>query len=296
MADQTSLPTCTVGSLGGPKIDRRTAIDPKRDESAAEIMLRNACIEELFRRVGLSAGWADGTVEARLAALESGGGGGESLDLLDPKVHFRADDFDDWTALSTPGWDNGGGSDPWTVNTTGVRAGLTAAFADECLMKTAAIYLVDHEVEVRCIVRVDAWDSSVGSCWVCALYDAENDYIVAGVRIWDYGTEGAPPQLNRRIEGIVGDNFGAVSSTDLGAFADDTHYEIRWRLDFISPGVVKLYASVNGAAEVDCGTPDSPIAPGCYLSIVAPHVDAGSGTFYLNQLRRKANWDPDLDP
>jgi hypothetical protein len=294
MADQTTLPTCTVGSLGGPKLDRRTAIDPKKDDSAAEIMLRNACIAELFRRMGLSAGAAAGSVEARLADLEAAGAG--ALDLFNPQLHFRAEDFDTWTALSSPGWDNGGGVDPWTVNTDELRAGLSAAFADECLMKTAAIYLVDYEVEVRFIVRVDAWDSSVGSCFVCALYDNENNYIVAGVRIWDYGTEGVPPQLNRRIEGIVGDNFGTVSSTDLGAFANDTSYEIRWRVDLISPGVVKLYVSVNGAAEVDCGTPDPPIAPGCYLSIVAPHVDAGTGTFYLNQLRRKANWDPDLDP
>lgn len=71
MADQTVLPTCTPGSLGGPKLDRRPFSDPKKDDSAAEIMLRNACLEELFRRIGLSMGWAEGTVEARLAELEA---------------------------------------------------------------------------------------------------------------------------------------------------------------------------------------------------------------------------------
>lgn len=289
----TELPRRIIGSLGPTKRDLAPVGSHTYYEPATEKELIRNWVGWLSELCGLPSGYAAGSLQGRLDALEAGG---ESLDLMDPKVHFRADDFDNWTALSSPGWDNGGGVDPWTVNTDELRAGLSAAFADECLMQTAAMYLVDHELEVRCVVRVDAWDSSVGSCFVCTLRDAENNYIVAGVRIWDYGTEGVPPLINRRIEGIVGDNFGTVTETDLGTFADDTNYEIRWRLDFISPGVVKLYVSVNGAAEVDCGTPDSPIAPGCYLSIVAPHVDAGSGTFYLNQLRRKANWDPDLDP
>lgn len=292
MADQTTLPTCTVGSLGGPKIDRRAAIDPRKDDSAAEIMLRNACIEELFRRIGLSDGSTPGSFEQRIAALEASGGG---LDLMNPRVHFRSDDFDDWSAASTPGWDNGGGADPWII-LGGIRGGIGAPFAQQCLANTPPIYLVDHELDVRFVCHVDVWDPAVGSQFVFALRDAFDDAVIAGVWVHDYGPEGVPPAVNRCIEGIIGDGEGGEISTYVAPFANDTNYEIRFRLERIAAGVANLYVSANGGTEVSCGTAPTPVAPRCYLSLSGPHVVEATSTFHIHQVRRRANWDPGLDP
>lgn len=286
MADQTTLPTCTPGSLGGPKLDRRPFIDPKKDDSAAEVMLRNACIEELFRRMGLSSGAAAGSVEARLLALEAAGGG--SLDLMNPQLHFRADDFDDWTALSTPGWDNGGGVDPWEI-IGGLRGGLRAPFADTCLMQTPPIYARDQYPHVRFICKVDAWDTSIGSQFQSVLRLLSDDSIQAGVRIYDYGSEGTPPQLFRRIEGIVTDGMGGVTATDCGVFSDATYYDIHWWIEMVG-GSVKLFVSVNGATAIDCGVVMG--ADDAYLSVAGPHVALGTANFFLYQMRRKAIWTP----
>lgn len=294
MADQTTLPTCTVDSLGGPKLDRRTAIDPKRDESAAEIMLRNACIAELFRRMGLSAGAAAGSVEARLLALEAGGGGGLSLaDLMSPQLHLKRDDFDDWTALSSPGWDNGMGADPWIQN-TGEHAGLIGAFANDCMMRTLAVYTiyVDYP-RVRFIARAESWDSSLGAQFQSVLRAVSDDTVHSGVRIYDYGTEGTPPQLNRRIEAVKADGMGGVTATDICAFADSTNYDISWRIGWNAEETeVDLFVSINGGAEVNYGV--VPVYSGAanYIFFGAPHVALGSGLFYLGQVRRMAIWTP----
>jgi len=290
MADQTTLPTCAVGSLGGAKLDRRTAIDPKRDEPAAEIMLRNACIAELFRRMGLSAGAAAGSYEARVAALEAADGDG--LDLFNPQTHFKADDFDDWTALSSPGWDNGGGMDPWTV-LLGTRGGLSAAIADECYLKTAgAFYNAYQYPHCRFVCKVDAWDEDLGSQFLSVMRLAADDTIAYGVRVYDYTAAGIPPLQNRRIQGVVcdGGGLGGVTATDICDFADNTNYDIHWWIA-LDGGSMCLFVSVNGAPAVNCGIPAGGTDQG-YIAFTAPHKALSASVFYLYQVRRKALWTP----
>jgi hypothetical protein len=122
MADQTTLPTCTPGSLGPTKLDRTTAVDPYRDESAAQANLKALCVEELFRRSGLSDGSTPASYESRVLALEAG--------EEDPGAYVFRDDFDRTYAGDVPdpsAWMTAGAYAAAVVTTDVARGGARFA-------------------------------------------------------------------------------------------------------------------------------------------------------------------------
>jgi len=72
------LPTRTDDSLGRIKEDKKPAVDKTTQLSASEYNALADAVVEIAETIGLEDGSTPGSIEARLAALEAGGGGGGS--------------------------------------------------------------------------------------------------------------------------------------------------------------------------------------------------------------------------
>lgn len=72
------LPTRTDDSLGRIKEDKKPAVDKTTQLSASEYNALADAVVEIAETIGLEDGSTPGSIEARLAALEAGGGSGGS--------------------------------------------------------------------------------------------------------------------------------------------------------------------------------------------------------------------------
>lgn len=86
MTWRTNLPTQTDDDLGLEKLDRDAVIDPRKDDSAAQINRRNLDLIELFRRFGLASDGAQAEVNpTAFRSLEA---------RLSPDVYCLRETFD----------------------------------------------------------------------------------------------------------------------------------------------------------------------------------------------------------
>lgn len=72
------LPTRTDDSVGRVKEDQKPAVNKTTQLSASEYNALADAVVEIAETIGLEDGSTPGSIEARLAALEAGGGGGGS--------------------------------------------------------------------------------------------------------------------------------------------------------------------------------------------------------------------------
>lgn len=72
------LPTRTDDSIGRVKEDKNPAVNKNTQLSASEYNALADAVVEIAETIGLEDGSTPGSIEARLAALEDGGGGGGS--------------------------------------------------------------------------------------------------------------------------------------------------------------------------------------------------------------------------
>ena len=284
----TALAHRVINSLGPTKADLEITNDfTYRAPAVEQNLIRDICGYAL-QVIGLPSGYPADSIQGRLDALEAGGG---ALDLMDPKVHFRAEDFDTWTALSSPGWDNSGGVDPWAVG-TGLRGGMIAAHSSQCFMAQDA-YRHHDKQEPTVRFYVESTLVPVNARFLCAWYDID-DNLVCGVQIKNYGPEGMAPDIMTRVQAVYRDTGGVQQRVDLAAYSDGTVLKVSIRIEYTIDGS-SFFVSLGDGAETECG-PVAVVETGMRLAAYGPYEALASGTTWFGQLRLKGTWDPDLDP
>lgn len=252
----TILPTRSLGSLGLTKVNAHAVVDPYRDEDASEANLIRDLLVELFDRIGLSAGWSDGTIA-------------DWIDRLTNREMFFIREWGEGAGLH-PRWDPGGLVLPTTSAT--LSGGL--------------VFALDNDVLAQ--IPGDQFDATQDPRFAfdATLNDPPGGDFHAFVGFIDgaTGKEGWGVIFCRtgtKVQGFTRTG-GVNTTTDLGTYTPGNVSTID---AYLSGG--NLFVSLDGATAVDCGA--VPAAAVSFLIQTAIGGAAGK-IMTVRRLRLMADW------
>lgn len=265
----TSLPGRIIGSLGPTKRDLAPVGSHTYYEPAQEKELIRNWVGWLAECVGLPSGYAAGSVQGRLDALE----GTAAAFMNDPDYYFFSDNFDG-SGVDTLYWDGGGVSLPGLNDDP---PGLKLLYSAELLAQfTRNLWKRSKQPHVRCRVMVHD-PIPAGSGFSIGWRDNDG-HVNAEVRF--------NPTMPS-IEGVRASNGnGGTVATAIGGWVEDTAHLV----DFWIDGTYHLWVKLDSAAAVDCGIVFNDDLS--HLEIWGPHEDANPGYTVVSALRTWSGWGP----
>lgn len=272
----TQLPRRVIGSLGPEKADLEVSGDYTYRTHAVEENLIRDWDGFLAEAVGLPVGYAAGSIQGRLDALEASAGDF----MTDPDRYYYADNFDQAskTAPDPRYWSAGGVDIPGLCDDPpGIEFLHHGADPGELLAAIERlIHKKSHQLHMRFRVLVD--DAMPAGSQLLIRFATTDGWTSAGV---------AFRQVDSKIKGIrLIDGAGATAETDVGTWTQDTSHLVHLWLDAAG----KLWVSIDGAAGVDCGVVfgDYPNA----VELWGPYDAVGTGRTVVSAFRLWSDWTP----